>query len=164
MSATCHTCGKPLSRQNRSGYCKHHVSAAKAQDPAWREAQRLGSKRALLLNPDKLAALRDRVRARNTSPEWRAKAAEHARTIRLHEIGHQTANNPESIAKRAAAGAATKLSWCPPHLREQYRDLLYRKRIPAAEAREMILAQEAAQIAALRRRMAAYLPEQGEAA
>lgn len=149
----CATCSKPLSRKNRSGYCKHHVSAAKAQDPAWREAQRVGAKRALQVNPERMEALKARVRARNASPEHRAWAADRARQIGLHAIGQQSANNPESIAKRAASSAATKLAWCPPHLREQYRHLLYSKKIPAAEARQMILEQEAAEVAALRRRM-----------
>jgi hypothetical protein len=149
----CATCATPLSRGNRSGYCKRHVSAAKAQDPAWREAQRAGAKRALQVNPERLDALRARVRAMNITPEKRARTAEHAKRIGLHAIGQRTANSPESIAKRAAASVSTKLAWCPPHLREQYRHLLYVKRIPAAEARAMILAQEAAEIAEMRRRL-----------
>jgi hypothetical protein len=155
MSAVknCASCGLTLSRGNRSGYCKRHVSAAKAQDPAWREAQKAGAKRALQVNPERLAALRERVRAMNVTPEKRARTADHARKIGLHAIGQRTANSPESIAKRAASSVSTKLAWCPPRLREQYRHLLYVKRIPAAEARAMILAQQDADIAAMRRRL-----------
>lgn len=153
MSAACQTCGKALSRQNRSGYCKHHVSAAKAQDPAWREAQRAGAKRALQANPERMDALKARMRASNTTPEKRAWAAERARQMGLAEIGRAVAQTPEAQAKRSASCTATKLAWCPPHLRESYRHLIYSKKIPAAEAREIILAQEQAEIAAMRRRL-----------
>lgn len=153
MSGTCQTCGVQLGRNNRSGYCKRHVSAAMAQNPAWREAQREGAKRALLANPTRLDALRARVRARNTSSEHRAWAADRARQIGLAEIGRTTAHTPEAVAKRSASCTATKLAWCPPHLREDYRRLIRTKHIRAAEAREIILAQEQAEIAAMRRRL-----------
>lgn len=153
MSAACQTCGKALGRNNRSGYCKHHVSAAKAQDPAWREAQRAGAKRALLADPERLDALRQRIRAQNIAPEKRAWAAERARQIKFYEIGHRSCHTPEAQAKRSASCTATKLAWCPPHLRADYRRLVRTKHIPAAEAREIILAQEQAEIAAMRRRL-----------
>jgi hypothetical protein len=164
MSGACQTCGKPLGRNNRTGYCKHHVSAAKAQDPAWREAQRTGSKRALQANPERMEALKARLRARNTSSEHRAWAADRARQMGLAEIGRATAHTPEAVAKRSASCTATKLAWCPPHLREDYRRLIRTKHIRAAEAREIILAQEAAEVASLRRRMASYMIEEGLAA
>lgn len=46
--------------------------------------------------------------------------------------------------QRAIAGrkqSARKLSWCPPALRDEYRRLVRRKRIPAAEAKRIILDQ-----------------------
>lgn len=153
MSFACQTCGKELGRNNRSGYCKHHVSAAKAQDPAWREAQKAGAKRALQANPERMEALKARIRARNTSPEHRAWAADRARQMGLAEIGRAVAHTAEAQAKRSASCIATKLSWCPPHLREDYRRLIRTKHIRAAEAREIILAQEQAEIAAMRRRL-----------
>ena len=154
--ATCATCGIELSRQNRSGYCKRHFSAAKAQDPAWRRAQKACYKRPLQANPEPLEALRARVRARNTSPEHRAWAANRAREMDLSAIGRAAARTPEANAKRAASATATKLSWCPPHLRDQYRELIYVKRMSAVEAREIILAQEQQDLLRLKKRMGAY--------
>lgn len=155
MSAplACATCGATLSRQNRSGYCRRHASAAKAQDPAWREAQRAGARRALLANPERLDALKARIRAHNTSPEHRAWAAERAKAIKLHERGSAASQTAEANAKRSASATASKLAWCPPHLRQDYRRLIYSKKLSAAEARQIILAQDAAEVAEVRRRM-----------
>lgn len=164
MSGACQTCGVQLGRNNRSGYCKRHFSAAKAQDPAWREAQRSGAKRALQADPARMEALKARLRAHNSSPEHRAWAAERAYKIGLASIGQAASRTPEANAKRAASAAATKLAWCPPHLREDYRALIYNKKIPAAEAREIILAQEASEVASVRRRMASYMNDEGLAA
>ena len=159
MSApkTCATCGATLGRKNRSGYCRNHLSAAQAQDPAWREKQRSGAKRALHANPVRLDAARARMCARNRTPEHRAWAADRAREMKLHEIGHRFAHTPEAQAKRSVSSIATKLAWCPPHLRDDYRALIRVKKLRAAEAREIILAQDAAEVAAVRRRMASYM-------
>ncbi|WP_158512713.1 hypothetical protein [Sphingobium sp. SYK-6] len=54
---------------------------------------------------------------------------------------------PEAIAKRVRTFRARKLSWCPPHLRDEYIRLMVNKHIPAAQAREIILAQWDADLA-----------------
>jgi hypothetical protein len=53
---------------------------------------------------------------------------------------------PESIAKKIARQAEgnrklaeRKIAWCPPEYREEYRRLVYRRRIPSTEARRIIL-------------------------
>lgn len=62
-------------------------------------------------------------------------------------------HTPEVIAKRGRTFTSRRLSWCPPHLRDEYRRLLLHKKIPAAEAREIILAQWDAELE--RRKVAA---------
>lgn len=151
--SACLTCAAPLGRNNRSGYCRKHYSAAQAQNPEWREKQRNGAKRALMADPVRREAQKARCRAFHGNPEITAKRRETAKRIRLWERGLETSHTPEALAKRAAAARATWLAWCPNHLREEYRRLVYVKRVPAAEAKAMILEQDAREVQALAKRM-----------
>lgn len=54
---------------------------------------------------------------------------------------------PDELALAGKRQSARKLSWCPPVMRDAYRQLTRSKRIPAAQAREIILGQWKADIA-----------------
>lgn len=110
-------------------------------------------KRRLKSDPEFLEAVRARAAKAARSPATNRARSERAKRLRLWEKGLPAANAPEVRARAAKATSATKLAWCPPHLRDQYRELLCKKRIKAAEAREMILAQDRAEVERLRNRM-----------
>jgi hypothetical protein len=135
----CTTCAAELSARNKSGYCKRHVSAANAADPAWREKQRAGAIRAVRDNPERLAQLRKGIVAAGKLPQ--AVAARRKRCIeeRLWERGHQALQADRSHwARGGRRGSETKLAWCPPELRDEYRKMTISYRYSAAESRKMI--------------------------
>lgn len=152
----CLTCDKQLGRYNRSGYCTRHVSAAVATDPQWREKQRSGAIRALQENPDRLTRLRERARIHGQLPQAIEGRRRHAIESRIWERGHATiAADPEIRARAGRRQSATKLGWCPNDLRGAYRQLVHSKKVPAAEARRMILEQHERRMVAFRNRMEA---------
>ena len=57
--------------------------------------------------------------------------------------GYARLQSPEVRQKRGASVSATRMAWCPPELRDEYRDLVRRQRLPAAEARAIIEGQAA---------------------
>jgi hypothetical protein len=73
----------------------------------------------------------------------------------IRAMGQAASQAPEARAKAGRTLSARRLAWCPGHLRADYLHLVNVKHIKAAEAREIILAQEAAEIARMRREMAA---------
>lgn len=153
--AICKTCPKTLSARNKSGYCRQCIPAALAKDPAHREKQRAGIKRGFMANPERLEMYR-----RNAAAASRSPAACLAREVRwLRDkpwiAGNQAARAPEARAKAAKATRATRLAWCPEHLRPQYLSLIYSKRLKADEARRIILEQHEADMQRFRRQLAA---------
>lgn len=83
----------------------------------------------------------------------------HQEKLRAH--GHWLAENvlrrpdvqaacqtPEARAKRAARLSATRMRDIPQSMRAEYRRLVHSKRIPAAEAKEMVLEEYRAQMRA----------------
>jgi hypothetical protein len=55
--------------------------------------------------------------------------------------------SPEHIARRAAAISNARMAWCPQHLRDEHKRLVRVKKVPAAQAREIILNQWQAEMA-----------------
>lgn len=92
--------------------------------------------------PGAREAARDRVKASmaNLSDAERARRSEvgrvAARLLQSEEV-RARAMSPAARRKAGAAISATKLAWCPPHLRPDYKTLV-RKGVPAAEARSAI--------------------------
>lgn len=146
MTKTCRTCRRPIGSRNKSGYCRAHVSAAMAADPAHREKQRAGIKRKLAADPTYLDGLRKRARALSNDPEINAKRSAIFVQGRYWEIGTEVARDPAIRLKAARASSATKLAWCPAHLRDHYRFLVNSKRMKAAEARAIIMDQHEAEM------------------
>lgn len=147
----CKTCAQPLSTQNRSGYCKRHISAALAQDPAWREKQRRAARMALHSNPERLEQARKTIVAAGKLPHAVEARRRHCIERELWNVGN--ASQPKGSAARVRGGrrqSATKNSWCPPHLLDDYKRLV-RSRYKAAEARAIIEDQHAVEMARFRR-------------
>lgn len=134
----CRTCQAPLSRQNKTGYCRSHVSAYNLSRPEVRERQRAGIRRKHATDPVFLDGLRARARSLAHDAEINAKRTEHFKAGRYWEKGSIASRAPEVRARAGKASSATKLAWCPPHLRAAYLHLVRGKRFLAAEARAMI--------------------------
>jgi hypothetical protein len=139
---TCSDCPKQIRPRNASGRCRACFNRNAARDPAWRAKQRAGVK-AKFADPKKRAA--HIAMAKRNLARWRETDEGKARLKELGRNAYRHSQTPEARqrwqAGRAAAGrkrSDTVLAWCPPDRREEYRHLLYVKRLPAAEARAMI--------------------------
>lgn len=148
----CHDCGATLNRENKSGYCKKHISAALARDPVWREKQREATRRALHSDPLKLERKRAIAREIFHLPQSIEARRKHCNERKLWEAGN--AAQPKGSAARMMAGSrgsATKLAWCPAPLRDEYRKLAAMRDVSAAQARAMIEEQHELEMARWRR-------------
>lgn len=85
------------------------------------------------------------------SPEFRERARQRLLANPIGHLGHRS-RSPECLKRIGRSRTETLLAWCPRELRDEYRRLL-RKRVKAAEAKEMILAQHEKDMAAFRRRL-----------
>ncbi|WP_285020256.1 hypothetical protein [Novosphingobium sp. fls2-241-R2A-195] len=151
----CKTCGNRLGAENKSGYCKRHISAALAQDPVWREKQARAARMKLHADPVRLERMRDLAIKMGKLPQSIEGRRKHCIERELWKRGN--AAQPKGSIARVRSGkrqSATKLSWCPPHLREDYKALV-RGRIPSDEARRMIEDQHAVEMARFRRSIGA---------
>jgi hypothetical protein len=159
MSRLCRTCEKPLGPQNRSGYCKHHVSAVLAADPAWREKQRAAAKQSIYANPDRLAAMRRQMIANGKLPHAVEARRQSCIDRKLWEQGHEKLARDGSEARRRAGerGSATKLAAIPLHLRGQYRELT-KLGHRADDAKRMIIEQNELEMKRWRREITGETP------
>lgn len=149
----CKDCGKVLGRENKSGYCKSHISAALARDPAWRENQAKRSRESFYADPVRMAKIRAQALVIGKLPQAVEKRREDCIKRQLWKVGaqHQPAPGSPERMKAGARGSATKLAWCPTHLRAEYRQLSKMKGVGAAEARAMIEEQNEMEMARWRR-------------
>lgn len=183
---TCLTCGIALSRQNKKGYCRPHVSAAIAAERpkvepsrchcgkalltqnksglcrkhfneqhnanAESQAKRVAAlKRRFAIDPELRDQQRERARKLHTLPQSR-EAKRRRYTPEFQRKGVEALRNmPEVRARAVLKMVATKLAWCPPHLRGQYRVLANMDGVTAAEARAMIEDQNELEMARWRR-------------
>ncbi len=138
MASVCQKCSAPLGRYNKSGYCRRHVSEFNLSRPEVRKRQREGIRRKHATDPAFLDDLRRRARALGEDPDVNHRRTRHFVHRRLWEKGCEAARNPASRAKAGRSSSATKLAWCPPHLRKDYLHLVRGKRFLAAEARAFI--------------------------
>ena len=118
-----HGCDAVLSRRNRSGYCKRHISAVNAARPEFAEKIRQGIKRKALLDPVFADGMRKRAIKLNKDPEIRARKTKRFIEMRIWEVGAIHAATPEARAKAGRARTETCFAWCPRELRQMYRDL-----------------------------------------
>lgn len=134
------SCGKTLSSQNKSGKCRTCYVGWLNTDPEM-VARRHAAQVEFFARPDVKERLRERAR------HFMANLPEHE-IERRREAGkilfRQYLARPDVVAitaapeTRARAGRArteTVLGWCPPELRDEYRELKRRLGLTAAEAR-----------------------------
>lgn len=55
--------------------------------------------------------------------------------------GTEARRDPEVCKRANRRQSATRLAWCPPHLRDEYRRLTRQQRMKADEARAIVLKQ-----------------------
>lgn len=151
----CRDCSGPVSRQSKTGRCAKCRNVWINNDPECQRRRVEGIRRGLMEHPERKAAARERIRAAGKLPHARKARSEAAKKARFWEKGNAAlVGNTEAIARRAKAQSATKLAWCPAELRGEYRRLRRSKKLTAAEAREIILAQHATDMERFRNRIA----------
>lgn len=144
----CKTCGKPLWKGNKYGHCKAHIS------PEARANMTAGLRRKMQSDPEYMQRVIALARANVARPEHRQKLTEAARRSGAWRKA-LAATTPESYLLAARRAAETKLSWCPPEYRDEYRRLTSTKRMRAHEAKAIILAQHEKDMAEFRRKLRA---------
>lgn len=144
-------CGRPLGRQNQSGYCKHHAPQA-MRSPEHNARIKEGWRRKLLADPEFLDTLRKRLARARQSPKNAEANRRRIIETRLWERA-LAACTPEVRAKAGRNRSASMLAWCPEELRDEYRALLRRNDMNAASAKAAILEQHEANMRRLRAKM-----------
>jgi hypothetical protein len=72
-------------------------------------------------------------------PAFQAREAQRLTAGRRKAIETGALHAPEVRKKHGRTFTARRLSWCPPHLRDMYRDLMINQHHTAAEARRIVL-------------------------
>lgn len=153
----CSSCGKaPLSRKNKTGYCILCLLDKRNADPVFQASRAEAIRNKFKTDPAHREKMR-RIARRNSQkaaadPDYRAKLVERGRLLAATAL-----RTPEALEKlravRAEAGRRgheTKMSWCPPEYRAEYKKLTVGRNIRAPKARAMILARiEAEKLAAV---------------
>ena len=122
-------------------HCPPCTLSAKWADPEFREKRRQAYV-ARLQNDPEFRALHNRASA-DRLRQWRAQPGNKPGANDNSRANLAKANTPEGIAARREIVRTQRLGWCPPHRRDEYIRLA--RRMPAAEARRIILDDEQAQ-------------------
>lgn len=142
MSLQCKRCPAPITRQSKTGYCRRCVNAVLSADPEFQAKRLAGIRRGLALNPERKEAYRARMIEIGKLPQAVEARQRAAREINLSSIGRAAlVGNTEARVRGGKRRTATLLSWCPAELRDEYKRLVYSCKLPAAEARAMVLEQ-----------------------
>jgi hypothetical protein len=149
-------CGKTLGRRNTSGRCALCALAELNADPEHQAKRLAGIKRKFEDDPAYAAAARERCRRvglkAGQDPELRARRVEAGRERYANILSRPDIREKAIASIKARVGAklrARALSWCPEYLWPEYQYLRKVKRLPAAEAREIVLQEHARREAAL---------------
>jgi hypothetical protein len=143
----CTDCGVAVCSRNVSGFCRRCVGVANMRSVEARAKVSTSYRRRLQADPAAMAAARQRLA---TARDARDADARRERWIAGKFWLQGQCSQPAGSPARVRAGqrqSATKLAWCPPHLRADYRFLTVEKRLPAAEARELIERHHVAELA-----------------
>jgi len=146
----CTTCPRTLGTRNKTGYCvkcwpKVAWTVAKERDPDFEARRIAGIKRSLQENPERLAKMKAAFLIAAKTPHARAMRSAAAKRDQLWKVGQKAlAADPTALARRGATLSNTRLAWCPVDMRQNYRDLVRRYKIPAPQAKAMILEEMAA--------------------
>lgn len=153
---TCKSCGKPVSRKCRTGYCRTCFTAKLNSDPELIARRKAAADRrwADPIQRAKMAAIARQmgINARK-DPQFRKWLSDNGRRL-CHEVLSRPdiaakANCSETKLRARDKRRATQIAWCPEEYREQFFYLLRTKRIPYAEARRMVEEQRKTDIANL---------------
>lgn len=151
----CTSCSKPLLQKNGSGLCRPcwRVMKAKARQTACRSCsapiartRQTGLCRACVNKDPALLARRGKtiseVRRRKFAedPAWAAARREHGSWL-YHNHAVNVTISEEARVRAGRGVSATRLAWCPPEYRAQYRKMVSNMHFSAAEAKAMILEQ-----------------------
>lgn len=160
MAGLCTGCAGPISRRNVSGLCRPCSLSAMNSDPDFAARVSAGIQTAMKKDPAKREAKRQAMLRIRATPKARESRRRVAQSIELWRLGN--AAQPPGSPSRVLAGArgsATKLAWCPPELRDEYRFLTKKVRLKAAEARRMIEQQHELDMARWRRNVLGVEPD-----
>lgn len=155
----CQTCGNPVSRQSRKGYCRP-CSAKRLQTDPQIVATRAAAIAEYVTRPDVIERNRRKIATymANMPAADREKRRQHG-----HRLVKRYLSTPENVAlvtspeiraKATARLKETRLGWCPPEKRAEYEHLVRIGRVPAAEARRIIEAEIPGTIEHARREIA----------
>lgn len=140
---TCADCGAPrFSRKpKKSPYCFRCNGRHVGKSPQ-RRANASAAMKAHLADPHVRAnhirrAAEGLRRRLATDPEFAEQRRERGRIVGLSKLGVTPAGSPSRIAA-GKTSSATKLAWCPPEYRDEYKRLIKRQNMKAAEARPII--------------------------
>lgn len=154
MNVSCTSCGCAIrpDRKRKTTLCRTCANR-RPRDPEAEARRKEKIRLTFAARPELAETARERSRSAMT-PERRAKAAE---TIRAHRSWEKTPAEVMAKWQRNGAHAARekRLGWCPPELRDLYAQLTKRRNFSAAEAREIVLAQHAKNMAAFRKSIGA---------
>jgi hypothetical protein len=134
-------CGTRVSDQSKTGRCLRCNLRLIAKDPEIQNRRTASLRKRLAEDPVE-RSLQMKINRRNAVNN--PVACERILAAALRNL--PKAWTPESIAKKIARQAEgnrklaeRKIAWCPPEYREEYRRLVYRRRIPSTEARRIVL-------------------------
>lgn len=155
----CKSCSAVLGRRNQSGFCRNCYSQNVPVSEETKRKISKGIQRRIQADPEFKKNLQERGRRAANSPATAAARKERWLREKVWEQGNQAARKPDVRKRAGRSTTATRLAWCPPHLRQAYLDLIYKQRIKGEEARRMILEQDRAEVERLRNRMGYREPE-----
>lgn len=135
--ANCSTCNKAIEKANKTGRCITCITGDAAEQAKRQEALR----RRFRHDPELSKRAGDRIRAVASTPEHAERSRARMIDNRVWEkAGPVVAGSPRAL-KIGASVSATRMAWCPPHLRGAYRELMKLGDMRTDEARALILDQ-----------------------
>lgn len=133
----CIDCSGPISKRSKTGRCRSCSGRFTARNPEKR-AKCAATIRAYYRDETYAKRMGEAVKRgwanRLADPENREKARQHA--LRYGAAGTPPGSDMRRKAARTKSDNA--LAWCPPELRDEYRDLCRRRSFRAAEARAVL--------------------------
>lgn len=127
-------------------HCRSCTAIRLREDPEIAERRKNALKKVLsdpINKQRRIERLRAVMQERHQDPEFMEMRREQGRRLQqeLRQRPDLRARSltPEARAKAAKASVAKKLAWCPIEYRDAYMKLLRSGRVPAAQARQMIL-------------------------
>jgi len=142
----CSDCSRPITRQSKTGRCRSCAARRCGSDPVMVARRSEALRRRMRDDPAFRARRARELHCRNLSA--RKDPAVAARFLEIIRENRKGLNKPgvreRWLAGRKEAGRKrheTVMAWCPPEYRAEYKRLRQSKKMLAAEAKRIILAQ-----------------------